>query len=67
MIYTNFIETTNQGHKMTQDLINQFTQALAAYDRAELKHLYKSLTEEQAKANNIRLMNNAAKVFGLQR
>ena len=33
---------------MTQDLINQFTQALAAYDRAELKHLYKSLTEDQA-------------------
>jgi hypothetical protein len=46
--YTNFIETTNQGHKMIQQLINQFTQALAAYDRAELKHLYKSLTEDQA-------------------
>lgn len=33
---------------MTQDLINQFIAAMAAYDRAELKHLYKSLTEEQA-------------------
>jgi hypothetical protein len=42
------IETTTQGHKMTQQLLNQFTQALAAYDRAELKHLYKSLTEEQS-------------------
>ncbi len=33
---------------MTQDIINQFIAALAAYDRAELKALYKSLTEQEA-------------------
>ncbi len=33
---------------MTQYLINQFIKAMAAYDRSELKHLYKSLTEDQA-------------------
>jgi len=63
--YTNFIETTNQGHKMT--LAKQIDTAIANQDIPTLKHLMKQMSEKQAKANNTRLMNNAAKVFGWQR
>ena len=52
---------------MTLAQIAQIDKAIASQDIPELKHLMKQMTEKQAKANNTRLMNNAAKVFGWQR
>ena len=52
---------------MNNRLIKQIDAALKANDTDTLKHLMKQMTEKQSKANNTRLMNNAAKVFGWQR
>ena len=55
----------NQGNKMK--LTDQIDAAITAQDIPTLKHLMKQMSEKQAKAQNTRLMSNAAKVFGWQR
>ena len=48
-------------------LTDQIDAAITAQDIPTLKHLMKQMSEKQAKAQNTRLMSNAAKVFGWQR